>query len=255
MWSDEVGLIKGSGRANAAARVTSGPTWLKRIGILTDYVRVPHANGSSFASQFLYREFRKRGQRVTIIGADDPESKPADMPEHAVSFVSLPLRNHPGVHLAFPSPERLQRLEHERLDVVLAQTGSALLEAGIWLRARRNVPLVCVNTIHLPSVYNVVLPDALLQTPADHAFREHVVPWLEQQTVGAYNQSDGLVVLSAGLKSYWEARGVSVPIHVIPRAVDPTVFDAADAADPFPAPGGVPPNPRKRRRRSAGNLR
>jgi glycosyltransferase involved in cell wall biosynthesis len=149
--------------------------------------------------------------------------------------VSLPLRNHPGVHLALPSPTRLQQLEQAGLDIVLAQTGSALLEAGVWLRARRGVPLLCVNTIHLPSVYNVVLPSALYRTRADTAFREHVVPWVEQKTVGAYNQSDGLVVLSEGLKSYWLERGVRVPIHVIPRAVDPSVFDGGDMSDPFPA--------------------
>src|SRR4051794_37062598 len=59
----------------------SVPEWPKRIGILNDYVRIPHANGSSFASQFLYREFKKRGHRVTVIGPDDPTSKPADLPE------------------------------------------------------------------------------------------------------------------------------------------------------------------------------
>jgi 1,2-diacylglycerol 3-alpha-glucosyltransferase len=211
------------------------PEWPARIGILNDYVRVPHANGSSFASQFLYREFKKRGHRVTVIGPDDPETRPADLPEHAVSFLSLPLRNHPGVHLALPSRRRLRRLELEQLDVVLAQTGSAMLEAGVWLRARRGVPLVCVNTIHMPSVYNVVLPQSLYQTRADEAFREHVVPWVEQQMVSAYNQGDGLIVLAAGLKSYWEERGVTVPIHVVPRAVDASVFDAEPGPDPFPA--------------------
>jgi 1,2-diacylglycerol 3-alpha-glucosyltransferase len=235
MRSEEGRSIETLVPSNDDAKVVSAPEWPKRIGILNDYVRIPHANGSSFASQFLYREFRKRGHRVTVIGPDDPTSKPADLPEHAVSFVSLPLRNHPGVHLALPSPERLQQLEHEGLDVVLAQTGSAMLEAGVWLRARSGVPLVCVNTIHLPSVYNVVLPESLYQTRADQAFREHVIPWVEQQCVSAYNQGDGLVVLAQGLKSYWEDRGVRVPIHVIPRAVDPAVFNAGDGTDPFPA--------------------
>ena len=235
MRSEEVRVIEDFAPSRVEASAVVAPAWPTRIGIVNDYVRIPHANGSSFASQFLYREFRKRGHRVTIIGADDPETKPADLPEHAVSFVSLPLRNHPGVHLALPSRTRLRLLEHENLDVVLAQTGSAMLEAGVWLRARRGVPLVCVNTIHLPSVYNVVLPEALIETRADDAFREHVIPWIEQQTVSAYNQGDGLVVLSEGLKRYWEDRAVRVPIHVIPRAVDPSVFDAADAPDPFPA--------------------
>lgn len=234
MRSEEVRVIDGLPRSEVTADAAPHPGWPSRIGIVNDYVRIPYANGSSFASQFLYREFRKRGHRVTIIGADDPETMPADLPEHAVSFLSLPLRNHPGVHLALPSRQRLLQLEQENLDVVLAQTGSAMLEAGVWLRARRGVPLLCVNTIHLPSVYKLVLPEALYETRADEAFREHVVPWIEQQTVRAYNQSDGLIVLSEGLRSYWETRGVRVPIHVIPRAIEPAVFDALPAADPFP---------------------
>ena len=38
----------------------------RRIGILNDYVRIPFANGSSFASQFLCREFVKRGHHVAL---------------------------------------------------------------------------------------------------------------------------------------------------------------------------------------------
>src|SRR5438445_5313530 len=96
----EEGKVIDSFRESEPAGAVNVPEWPKRIGILNDYVRIPYANGSSFASQFLYREFRKRGHRVTVIGPDDPTAKPADMPERAVSFVSLPLRNHPGVHLA-----------------------------------------------------------------------------------------------------------------------------------------------------------
>src|SRR6188768_230254 len=137
MRSVEVKVIDSLPHPEVTTEARHCPEWPARIGIVNDYVRIPYANGSSFASQFLYREFRKRGHRVTIIGADDPETMPADLPEHAVSFFSLPLRNHPGVHLALPSRTRLTQLEHENLDVVLAQTGSAMLEAGVWLRARR----------------------------------------------------------------------------------------------------------------------
>ena len=47
------------------------------------------------------------------------------------------------------------------------------------------------------------------------------------------NNSDGLVVLSEGLRSYWRERGVTAPIHVIPRAVQPEIFDKALGADPY----------------------
>ena len=35
--------------------------WLRRLAIVNDYVRIPYANGSSYASQFLYREMTARG--------------------------------------------------------------------------------------------------------------------------------------------------------------------------------------------------
>ena len=47
--------------------------WLRRLAILNDYVRIPYANGSSYASQFLYREMSARGHEVTIVGPDDPK--------------------------------------------------------------------------------------------------------------------------------------------------------------------------------------
>lgn len=206
-----------------------------RLGILNDYVRIPYANGSSFASQFLYREFRRRGSEVTVIGPKDPKMTDAELPPHHVTFSSLPLRNHPGVYLPMPNRVGLRSLVEARLDLVVAQTGSALMNAGLWLRRNHGVPLVCVNTIHLPSVYDVLLPEALHNHQASHEiFQKRVVPWVEQRSVDVYNGGDALVVLSEGLKSYWRERGVTVPIAVIPRSVEPAIFDQRPEEDPFP---------------------
>jgi glycosyltransferase involved in cell wall biosynthesis len=94
---------------------------------------------------------------------------------------------------------------------------------------------LCVNTIHLPSIYNVVLPERLYRTPVNDLFLDHLIPLGEKLQADAYNASDGLIVLSRGLEQYWRARGVKVPIFVIPRAVDPAVFDRVSDVDPFPA--------------------
>ncbi len=218
------------------------PDWLHRLGLLNDYVRIPFANGSSFASQFLYRELRTLGAEVSVIGPHDPDATSDEMPERHVSLRSVPLRNHPGVHLAMPSGEDLARLRSLRLDLVLGQTCNALMDAGVYLRALDGVPLLMVNTVHLPSVYNAVLPDAMAQNPAVHAVFEHaLVPLAESQTVDAYNRGDGLVVLSEGMRRYWLDRGVEVPIHVIPRAIEKRIFDRVPHVDPFDArarPGG-----------------
>jgi len=90
--------------------------------------------------------------------------------------------------------------------------------------------------VHLPSVYNVLLPDRLNSSKfVNSLFADGVIPWLERTTADNYNDSDGLIVLSEKLKTYWRERGVKVPIHVIPRAVEPKIFDAPVDEDPFPA--------------------
>ncbi len=201
---------------------------------MNDYVRIPYANGSSFASQFLYREFSKRGHEVTVIGPRDPSARPEELPPRHVSFPSLPLRNHPGVHLPFPSRRQMEELAARRLDVAIAHSGSELNALGVWLRYAQDVPFMSVNTIHLPSVYDVLLPEALHRSErVTGFFLNRVIPWIERHSAEVYNQTDGLIVLSGGLKDYWRDRGVEVPIHVIPRAVDPKIFTRPPQPDPF----------------------
>jgi len=216
--------------------------WLRRLAILNDYVRIPYANGSSYASQFLYREMTACGHEVTIVGPDDPNAQPRELPPQHICLPSLALRNHPGFQLAMPSKSSLHAMRDAEFDMMLAQSASGLLFAAAWLRQQRGVPLVCVNTVHMPSVYNVVLPEALHRISTVHRlFDEAVMPWVESSTIDAYNAGDALVCLSPGLKRYWEERGVEVPIHVIPRAIEKRIFDQTGQRDPFgsnAAPGG-----------------
>lgn len=206
----------------------------RNIGILNDYVRIPFANGSSFASQFLHREFARRGHRVSVIGPDDPSVGSAELPADCVRLRSGPLRTHPGVRVALPTPSRLAAVEARGLDIVLGQSGNELIDLGIWLRAKHAVPFVAVNTLHLPSYYHVILPEwAQRSASVTRGFEQAIIPRLERHAASVYNQGDGLVVLSRGLERYWRERGVRVPIYVIARAIDRSIFDAAQAADPF----------------------
>ncbi|MEM6960654.1 MAG: glycosyltransferase [Myxococcota bacterium] len=212
------------------------PEWIERVGIMNDYVSIPYANGSSFASQFLYRELESRGHQVTVVGPADPDATAKTLPPRHVSLASLPLRNHPGVHLPMPSRRGLAELANQKFDLVLGQTCTALMDVGVWLRQIQRIPLVLVNTVHLPSVYNTLLPEALNRSEQVHSlFQSRLIPWVEGQTVDIYNRGDGLIVLSPGLKTYWRDRGVTVPIHVIGRAVEPKIFDRPAGADPYPS--------------------
>lgn len=208
--------------------------WLRHIGLINDYVRIPYANGSSFASQFLYRSFRARGHEVTVLGPQDPDAQPGELPARHVLLRSVPLRNHPGVRLPLPSPSALAAVKAQSFDLVLGQTSSALTELGVWLRATARVPFLAVNTLHLGAAYDVLLPDVLAAQRSVRAlFERGVVPAVERHAAHVYNQTDGLIVLSRGLAQFWRDRGVTVPIHVIPRSVDPTIFDGDAGLDPF----------------------
>jgi 1,2-diacylglycerol 3-alpha-glucosyltransferase len=209
--------------------------WLQRLAIMNDYVRVPYANGSSYASQFLYREMTSRGVDVTVVGPDDPNARPDELPPNHISLPSIPLRNHPGFYLAMPSRGSLESLKDANFDMMLVQSPSGLLYGGSFLRQRYDIPMVCVNTLHMPSVYNVVLPDSLNQVgPVNRLFEDRIIPMVESQSTDVYNTGDALVCLSPGLKQYWRDRGVEVPIHVIPRAIEKRIFDQTGQEDPFP---------------------
>ncbi len=205
------------------------------MGLLNDYLRIPYANGSSFASQFIYRELTARGQDVTVLGPREAGATPADLPRQYIQFPALPLRNHPGVYLPLPGRAALREVAAKKLDVTLAQTCSAFLDLGTWLRIAHDVPSLVVNTVHLPSAANVILPDGLVHNrTVQSVYYDRFIPWVESLYVQNYNLTDGLIVLSDSFKEYWRQRGVTVPIHVIPRAVEPKIFDIVEDQDPFP---------------------
>ena len=170
-----------------------------------------------------------------MVGPRDRAATAAELPRRNVELPSLPVRMHPGVHMPFPSREALATVAAQNFDLVLGQTNTALMNLGIWLRRTRGVPMLCVNTVHMASVYDLVLPDMLNESERFRAFCiGTVVPFIEAQAASMYNESDGLIVLSEGLKGFWRDRGVRVPIHVIPRCIDPLVFDGVERPDPFP---------------------
>jgi 1,2-diacylglycerol 3-alpha-glucosyltransferase len=208
-----------------------GRPW--RIALLSDFINVPYANGAVFQTRLLYQELLRRGHEVTIVGPDDPAASDAEVAPGTLRLPSAPLRTYPGLRVPLP-PAWMFGWRRFRFDICLAQTTSLLLQFGLWMREMFAVPLLCVNTTHLTAAYDVLLPESLS--------RSKLVHWLLQSTLkrpmedlyaSMYNRSDGLIVLSDGLREYWRDRGVSVPIHVIARAVAPQIFDAPGGPDPY----------------------
>ncbi len=205
-----------------------------KVAILSDFVRVSYANGAVFQTRSLYRSLRECGHEVTVIGPCDPEAHPSELAPGTIQVPSRPMKAYPGVHLPLPLDARLFDASRWNFDLVFAQTTSLLAEFGVWLRKMKGIPLLCVNTTHLPAAYEVLLPSWLSGVPG---FREGIELCLrgpfEQLFCNIYNESDGLVVLSDGLKQYWTERGVRVPVHVIPRAISGDTFAGANRPDPY----------------------
>jgi glycosyltransferase involved in cell wall biosynthesis len=205
-----------------------------RVAILSDFTRIPYANGAAFQTRFLYQELRRCGHEVTVIGPHDPAAKDEELAPGTVALPSVPLKTYPGVHLPIPSERWVYDANRWNFDIVFGQTTTVALHFGVWLRKMRGIPLICVNTTHLAAAYDVLLPEELkalgwVNTGLELALKRPC----ERLFASMYNDSDGLVVLSEGLRSYWRERGVTCPIHVIPRAVQPEVFDRPLGPDPY----------------------
>jgi 1,2-diacylglycerol 3-alpha-glucosyltransferase len=205
-----------------------------KVAILSDFTRIPYANGAAFQTRFLYQELRRCGHQVTVIGPHDPEATPDELAPGTIELPSIPLKTYPGVHIPMPLESWVYDASRWDFDIVFAQTTSLLLEFGVWLRKMRGIPLLCVNTTHLAAAYDVLLPERLAKLGWVNAGVEFALkrPY-EKLFSSIYNNSDGLVVLSEGLRSYWRERGVTAPIHVIPRAVQPEIFDKPLGSDPY----------------------
>jgi 1,2-diacylglycerol 3-alpha-glucosyltransferase len=205
-----------------------------RVGILSDFTRIPYANGAAFQTRFLYQELRRCGHEVTVIGPHDPDARPEDLAPGTVGLPSVPLKTYPGLHLPLPLERWVYDPTRWNFDIMFAQATTLSLHFGVWLRKMRGIPLICVNTTHLSAAYDVLLPESMkrlgwVNTGLELALKRPC----ESHFASIYNNSDGLVVLSEGLRSYWRERGVTCPIHVIPRAVQPAIFDRPLGEDPY----------------------
>ena len=104
---------------------------------------------------------------------------------------------------------------------------------GIWLRKMKGIPLLCVNTTHLPAAYEVLLPEKLqknelVQTGLLFTFKRP----FERLFSGIYNQSDGLIVLGESKEDC--LRLFEAPVYkVLALQLPAAVFEEAGVAPPL----------------------
>lgn len=206
-----------------------------RVGLLTDYARFSMLAGPVMMTRFFKEQLENRGHSVQLIGPHDKEASPQELPDDAILCRSLTFPHYKGFYVPLPVQPELFTYPYS-LDIIFGQSNSLFLHLGVWLRQYHGIPLLATNTIHLPSYANHVLSDQILNTewirgPVD--WRMSVVERDYAEKI--YNNTDGVIVLSRFMVSYWRDRGVTVPIHVIPRPVRPEIFSRPAQRDPFPA--------------------
>jgi 1,2-diacylglycerol 3-alpha-glucosyltransferase len=212
-----------------------------RVGLLTDYARPSMLTGPVLMTKFFREHLMQRGHAVQLIGPEDPETRPGELPDDTVLCRALTFPHYKGFYVPLPLQPELFMRPYD-LDIVFGQSNSLFLHLGVWLRQYHGIPLLATNTIHLPSYTNHVLSDQIMNTQWLRGPIDWRMSIVERDYVeNIYNQTDGMVVLSRFMVPYWRDRGVTAPIHVIPRPVRPEIFSRPAQRDPFPAnfaPGG-----------------
>ncbi len=201
------------------------------IGLLSDYVAVDFTCGPALVTVAMKRTLESRGHKVTLVGAaPGPNNRQA--PEGSLLFKANDFKAHPGVRVAWPFP--LQKsLGKPDFDVIHSHANSLLMHYAPMMRALHGIPCLSTNTIHLPAFAQHLIPDSLYESDRFMSQYEHLAPLVERTFAQVYNGCDGLIVQCDGLAEHWHNRGLTCPVHVIPRPIDVRIFDRPVGRDPF----------------------
>jgi glycosyltransferase involved in cell wall biosynthesis len=202
-----------------------------KIGMLTDYVTVEFTNGPALASQAFRRIMGTRGHDVSLVGPS-PVWGNQGAKGDTILFKSLPFRQYAGTPLAMPFPAK-NFSEKPDFDVIHAHSNSLLMHWAPMMRKMHGIPCIHTNTIYLPAFAHHFAGDAV----TEGRFTKPVFDWLtnyvETSFCKVFDESDGLIVQCQGLVDYWRKIGLEVPLHIIPRPIDPRVFERPLGKDPY----------------------
>jgi len=214
-----------------------------RVGILTEFPSPSIQSGPALQTRLLHDGLQARGHFVVLVGPDTSSQSPVEAANtHLFANASFahgppgrpryPAR--PTINIPMPWPPR-RLVRPPELDVLHSQCTSHITHYGAWLRKLRGTAFINTNVIHLPAHIHFLLPDRLRESSFVWQGMQRWVLGIERSFAELYNQGDGLIVQTEYLVDYWIERGVRVPIEVIGRPIDPTLFSRPIAADPFPA--------------------
>jgi len=203
------------------------------IGILTDFPTATVRSGLAIHTHFLRQGMLKRGHRVCLVGPDTSDVVALGSEETHL-FPGLAYPTYPRVKIAMPGDPRKMIGDAPPVDILHGQTNTLMVWYGGWMRKMFGIPVLNTHTVHLPTHSHFILSDGMYQKQSVRDWAYRTSQDLEFDYAEAYNQGDGLIVQSRHFVQYWRDRGVTVPIHVVGRPIDPKKFDAQPTYDPFP---------------------
>jgi len=188
-----------------------------RIGLFTNNY-LPFCGGVTISVETLRRGLEARGHEVWTFAPRFPGV--ADASPRIVRFPSVPAATYPEFALAVPWAPRISRLVSGLgLDVFHAHHPFLLGPAARRLARRLGRPLVFTyHTRYEKYAHYVPLTRSLVEAAA-----------LQLSTRFAA-RADAVIAPSVLVRDQLRARGVTVPIEVVPTGVDLTCFRPADRA-------------------------
>ena len=204
-----------------------------RVGILTQFPSQSVQSGPALQSSFLYRGLKDRGHQARFIGPDTRSIAPCD-DDAARLFPAYSYPTHPNVKLSMPDSLRRVFAESPEVDVLHSQAASQIIHYGLWAREMWGIPMINTHIIHLPTHIHFLMSDKLWATPIVKRFWQDQAYQGELRYGALYNRGDCLVVQSRHFVQYWRERGVTVPIEVVGRPLNPNTFSRQPTRDPFP---------------------
>lgn len=206
-----------------------------KVGILSQFPSPAVQSGPAIHTRFLHDGLKRRGHGVVMMGPDTGNLAPVDGTQEFL-FPSFSYATHPNVKVSMPGSPRALFSKRPDVDVIHGQANCHMMHYGVWARQMWGIPYLNTHIIHLPTHSHFILSDRLFQNePLRDWLRERATDMEKNFAEHVYNQGDAFIVQSRHMVKYWRERGVTVPIEVVGRPINPDIFSKPAAEDPFPA--------------------
>jgi glycosyltransferase involved in cell wall biosynthesis len=202
-----------------------------KIGLLTDFPAVEYCNGPALASQAYRRNMEGRGHEVSFIGPRPKRSQRQVEGDGNILFSSMVMKRYANTPFAMPWPLTPFKTKPD-FDVVHGNSNGHMMHYGLMMREMYDIPCLQTNTIYLPAFKSHMIPEEMLNGVGG-GFFDFLSNYVEDNFRDIYGSGDGVIVQCKGLVDYWREKGLTVPLHIIPRPIDVRSFDRPLGADPF----------------------